>query len=589
MAELKDLPNREAIVFFEEIRKLFPLKENGEIDTSKVDYSLLDGKNNSPAAQYLRRKLPEFFSRGSTVFGPLYNITGKTTENPDQSYDVQLFSKLIKGDISDLKEFEEIYPCLQIIASFVAPKVLGINDLANKILWEENLVIPEILEQYPQYKEVYDQIVKDHGYFRYQGSLGNSSVIEIIRKDAPAEDQELLDFAYKVTKLWELSESDELFNERTIRDTKHQVENEKRWKEENKRELEEAKRELKAIDAKIDKYNFITSIIKKDDKVKDLETRVKIVKKIQRLEKQIGDQEKYIEDGEDKLKFIDKYKEKYNQVVKDKVVPLIKENLKDSVPKEQQETLFKLIDKLFVGDTDKVSMFKRTDDVLYSFGKTPYSEYITKLNNALITIAGMSKSLIEFEKQDNKTLKGLLNAARGELMSVPTDGDHGKLEDGYRQHNLSSFSEFMDSTPDYHEIPERLEQLESLFQDLMQEKNIEEYIKKTGVLWYQFVLIHPFTDGNGRTGRYLLNMLLAHKNIVIPALYNSRREEYNFNTSLDEFIIHRFNSNFEAMGEEFLKRIREKAIDLTGQNRLKPKQEELQEIEETALEEGPKL
>ena len=589
MAELKDLPNKEAIVFFEEIRKIFPLNENGEIDASKVDFHMFEGKENSPAAQYLLRKLPEFFSRGCTVFAPLYNVTGKTSENPEQTFDVQLFSKLSKGDLSDLKEFEAIYPNLQTIAKYIVPKLFSIDDFVNKKLWKENLVLQEYIDKNPQFKEVYEQIIKDHGMFKYNGSLGGSQVIEIISKDAPPEDKELLDFALKVTKFWDLAESEEMFNERAKSETLRQVENEKNWLEERNRELEQLKRDLKEIDAKIAKYNVLTSITRKKEKIKDLETRVKIVKQIERQESGIKDQEQFIQDGEEKIAFMENYEEKYNQVVKDVVIPKIKEDLSETVPKEDQEELFKLIDKLFVTENNNTSLLKKADDTLHSFGKTPYTEYVSKLNNALITIAGISKSLVEFEKQDNKTLKTLLNAARGELMSVPTDGDHGKLEDGYRKHNLSSFSDFMDSTPDYREVPERLERLDGLFQDLMQEENLEEYVKKVGILWYKFVQIHPFSDGNGRTGRYIINMLLAHKNIVIPALYTSRKEEYQFNRSLDEFTIMHLHSNFDALGEEFLKRIREKAIDLTGQNRLKPKQEELQEIEETALEEGPKL
>ena len=159
MAEIKEAPNKEAIVFFEEVRKLFPLNEKGEIDTSKVNYHILEGKENSPALQYLCQKLPEFFSRGSTMFEPLYEITGKIEENPDRSFDEQLFDKLRKGDLSDLKEFEKLFPYIQMVAKFVGPKLYEMDEFANKKIWLDNLVVPELLEQYPQYKGVYEQII----------------------------------------------------------------------------------------------------------------------------------------------------------------------------------------------------------------------------------------------------------------------------------------------------------------------------------------------------------------------------------------------------------------------------------------------
>ncbi|MEK6857109.1 MAG: Fic family protein [Nanoarchaeota archaeon] len=42
----------------------------------------------------------------------------------------------------------------------------------------------------------------------------------------------------------------------------------------------------------------------------------------------------------------------------------------------------------------------------------------------------------------------------------------------------------------------------------------------------QFEIIHPFVDGNGRVGRFLINWLLLNKGLMPLAINNKRRSEY---------------------------------------------------------------
>ncbi len=59
---------------------------------------------------------------------------------------------------------------------------------------------------------------------------------------------------------------------------------------------------------------------------------------------------------------------------------------------------------------------------------------------------------------------------------------------------------------------------------------------KMAVMHYQFEAIHPFTDGNGRTGRILNLLYLIERGLIdIPVLYLSRS------------IIHRKNEYYELL------------------------------------------
>lgn len=64
--------------------------------------------------------------------------------------------------------------------------------------------------------------------------------------------------------------------------------------------------------------------------------------------------------------------------------------------------------------------------------------------------------------------------------------------------------------------------LDNLSEYIYSEDDIDPLIK-LAVLHYQFEAIHPFSDGNGRTGRVLNILYLVHKQLLdIPVLYLSR-------------------------------------------------------------------
>ncbi|HYE73261.1 MAG TPA: Fic family protein [Blastocatellia bacterium] len=55
---------------------------------------------------------------------------------------------------------------------------------------------------------------------------------------------------------------------------------------------------------------------------------------------------------------------------------------------------------------------------------------------------------------------------------------------------------------------------------------------------YRFVAIHPFRDGNGRTGRLLMNLILLRFSFPVAVITNERRKEY-----IDALVYGQTNNN----------------------------------------------
>ena len=111
-------------------------------------------------------------------------------------------------------------------------------------------------------------------------------------------------------------------------------------------------------------------------------------------------------------------------------------------------------------------------------------------------------------------------------------------------------------------------QAESEIRDLL--KNLEDYINdcsdeidpliKMALIHYQFETIHPFYDGNGRTGRMLNVLYLVLNNLLdSPILYLSNYINKNKSTYYKLFIEFREKDNYEDWIIYILKGIEETA------------------------------
>lgn len=117
----------------------------------------------------------------------------------------------------------------------------------------------------------------------------------------------------------------------------------------------------------------------------------------------------------------------------------------------------------------------------------------------------------------------------------------------YRQTQvyIGSLAEVSFLPPPPEEISGKMLEFEQFLRILQKEKHDpEEIIRQASVLHIRFEMIHPFPDGNGRTGRLLLDQLLLNQGLL-PAVFRDRskyrqafrRYERNGKTDLMEYCI----------------------------------------------------
>jgi cytochrome c oxidase subunit 1 len=89
--------------------------------------------------------------------------------------------------------------------------------------------------------------------------------------------------------------------------------------------------------------------------------------------------------------------------------------------------------------------------------------------------------------------------------------------------NVTFFTQFILGTRG---MPRRYASYVDDFQFLHQVSTIGSFIILLGFLTHLFVFIHPYYDGNGRIGRFLMNTLLASGGYPWTVIRVSRRDEY---------------------------------------------------------------
>ena len=99
-----------------------------------------------------------------------------------------------------------------------------------------------------------------------------------------------------------------------------------------------------------------------------------------------------------------------------------------------------------------------------------------------------------------------------------------KCDNFYRDYDLGelrSDNRFFCVSIKPENIEEEMIKLNQEYNEIKSIEDIDEYIKRIIIVFQKFVKIHPYKDGNGRTSRLLLDVMLLNRNILPPVLYDT--------------------------------------------------------------------
>ncbi|MEX1139141.1 MAG: Fic family protein [Bacteroidota bacterium] len=180
-------------------------------------------------------------------------------------------------------------------------------------------------------------------------------------------------------------------------------------------------------------------------------------------------------------------------VIKESVASSNIENINTTVEKALQAQLFPEVEQK---EPDK-EVLRYRDAVLWGF------ESLKKIPVSTRLILGIQKRLLpDGNSGYRKTQNQIMNTGTGEVVYTP---------------------------PPANELPRLLSNWETFVNKA--DDGIDPLVK-AALAHYQFEAIHPFTDGNGRTGRILIVLqLIQEKLLSLPILYvsgyiNKNRSEY---------------------------------------------------------------
>ena len=161
----------------------------------------------------------------------------------------------------------------------------------------------------------------------------------------------------------------------------------------------------------------------------------------------------------------------------------------------------------------------------YTFGinkiKNDLSKFFSDVYASSKTIQNQMNVLRKIK--DGGSLKDVCNVIREGL------GKFKNIEIGLRDEELCLENDrFTSNSTLVKDLLIEFEKLEDEYKTIMNEKDDETFVRRCADFHFNFLRVHPFSDGNGRTSRILLSTMLGSRNIFFPSLYISNEIKSDF-------------------------------------------------------------
>ena len=206
---------------------------------------------------------------------------------------------------------------------------------------------------------------------------------------------------------------------------------------------------------------------------------------------------------------------------------------------QEVEKVVEMVDKL----VKKTSHFYSEINVLDGINND-----VKKINDDIffaIKTAQNFNDIVEYTK-NNPDFKSVVSYIRNFLIEN-ANSMRNPITNEFRTDDLD-YSFLKGSTSKPEEIEEQFDNLAKEYEEIMKIEDKNEFVKRVADFHFNYLKVHPFLEGNGRTARILLKVMLASRDIYLPSLYNNETDKYLFYERSNDAL----KGNYETTEEDLM-------------------------------------
>ncbi len=179
--------------------------------------------------------------------------------------------------------------------------------------------------------------------------------------------------------------------------------------------------------------------------------------------------------------------------------------------------------KLLMQNDVSIDMVLREFEEIKDLGEFLSTAFIEDIGKFIKDVKGnmqIAQEMYSPELLKSETLSQMVSGIRTILKNKEIHCDR-EITEQYRNGPLKSNQFIKGANFSRNQIEEEMKKLETEYSDAIACENPEEYVRRCADIHLKFLMIHPFSDGNGRTAKILLSTMLAQKDLIMPALIDT--------------------------------------------------------------------